>query len=653
MSPEFRPDAEWLEPDGLGGFASGTVSGIRSRRYHALLLAARTPPTGRVALVSGLEASVEIEGQVFALSSQRYLPDVVHPDGAWRLVSFTPDPWPQWMYRLDDGSFVDFELLVPQGIAAVALAWRRRGVANPAKLLVRPLLSVRDAHSLQHENPDFQFDAVVERDRVVWQPDPLLPAVVAGSNGVYQHSPDWYRQFQYTEEEARGLDHVEDLGAPGVFHFDFTRGEALLVFATPGSLAEKDADLALRIAGWRAGERRRRAALGSSLARAADAYLVKRGGGRTILAGYPWFTDWGRDTFIALRGLCLATGRLADASAILGEWAGTVSEGMVPNRFTDNGDAPEFNSVDASLWFVIAVDAYLAACSRAGQPPPADEGARLANAVNQILEGYASGTRHGIHMSSDALLACGEPGVQLTWMDACVDGRVITPRIGKPVEVQALWIHALHAGANFSARWGRIEARARETFPVRFWDDALGYLRDVVDVDHVAGAVDDSLRPNQIFALGGLAMTLIDPERCRRALEVIEARLWTPMGLRTLDPAHPDYHGRYEGDVAERDAAYHQGTVWPWLTGAFVEAWLRAHDADPGAASEAHERFVAPLLAHLDQAGIGHVSEIADGDAPHTPRGAPFQAWSVAELLRLETEVLAGRAKNVMEGVRE
>jgi glycogen debranching enzyme len=231
-------------------------------------------------------------------------------------------------------------------------------------------------------------------------------------------------------------------------------------------------------------------------------------------------------------------------------------------------------------------------------------------------------------MSSDALLACGEPGVQLTWMDALVDGHVITPRIGKPVEVQALWM-------------------------VRFWNEALGGRPDVVDDDHVAGAVDDAIRPNQIFALGGLPLALIDFERCRRALDVVESKLWTPMGLRTLDPAHPDYHGRYEGDRLARDAAYHQGTVWPWLTGAFVEAWVRSRESDPSAVAEAHERFVAPLLAHLDQAGIGHVSEIADGDAPHTSRGCPFQAWSVAELLRLEAEVLAGRAKNAMEGVEK
>ena len=655
MSPEFRPDAEWLEADGLGGFASGTVSGIRTRRYHALLLAARTPPTGRVALVSGLEVAVEVDGKRYALSSQRYLPDVVHPDGAWRVVSFTPEPWPSWMFHLEDGSAIDFELLVPHQTAAVALAWRRRGVATPARLVVRPLLSVRDAHELLRENDSFRFDAAVERDRVVWQPDPLMPAIVARSNGVYHHGPEWYRQFLYTEEQARGLDHVEDLGSPGTFTFDFTRGEAVLVFATAGSMAEKDADLALRVAGWRAGERRRRVALGTPLQRAADAYVVKRGTGKTVVAGYPWFTDWGRDTFIALRGLCLATRRLDDAGAILGEWAGTVSEGMVPNRFTDAGDMPEYNSVDASLWFVIAVDAYLAACARLGRPPSHSDGARLTGAADSILTGYASGTRFGIHMSSDALLACGEPGTQLTWMDARAGDWVVTPRIGKPVEVQALWINALHAGAAFSARWGRVEARARETFPLRFYDETLGHLRDVVDVDHVAGAVDDSLRPNQILALGGLPVALLDRERCRRALEVIEARLWTPMGLRSLDPAHPDYHGRYEGDRVTRDGGYHQGTVWPWLTGAFVEAWLRAREGggDPDLETEAWQRFVAPLREHIGQAGIGHVSEIADGDPPHTPHGCPFQAWSVAELLRLELEVLSGRTRGTLEPARE
>lgn len=648
MSDVLRPDAEWLEADGLGGFAMGTVSGIRTRRYHGLLTAARTPPTGRVTLVAGIEASVESEGRSFALTSHRYVPDVIHPDGARRIAAFAHEPWPAWQFRLDDGSLVEFELFVPHEIAAVVLSWRRRGGESPARLTVRPLLAARDLHGLQHQHEDFAFDAAIEHDRVVWHPDPRLPGIVARSNGAYRHAPDWYRQFRYAEETARGLDDTEDLAAPGTFTFDLAR-EALLVFSTAGGAFAKDFDVAWRVAAWRSDERRRRAAFASPLHRAADAYRVRRGIGKTVIAGYPWFTDWGRDTFIALRGLCLATGCLADAAAILGAWADAVSDGMVPNRFTDDGDAPEFNSVDASLWFVIAADATLKAFARSGTALTLAEGERLSRAVDAILTRYAEGARHGIRMASDGLLACGEPGVQLTWMDAKAGDWVVTPRIGKPVEVQALWINALHAGAAFSTRWERIEARARATFPARFFDEALGFLRDVVDVEHVSGAVDATLRPNQVFALGGLPVALLDEERSARALEVVESRLWTPLGLRTLDPAHPDYRGRYQGDRLARDGAYHQGTVWPWLTGAFVEAWVRVRGGTAAAKGEAWERFVRPLEAHLGEAGLGHVSEIADGDPPHTPRGCPFQAWSVAELLRLEHDVLAGRERRAAE----
>ncbi|MCC6766706.1 MAG: glycogen debranching enzyme family protein [Deltaproteobacteria bacterium] len=657
MSSRYPDDAEWLEPDGCGGFASGTVCGVRTRRYHALLLTATTPPTGRMVLVNGFDAWVSVGARREALSAQRYTPDVVHPDGARRLVAFAPDPWPCWTYRLDDGTVVEQELVVRHGTPLVLVAWRlvaRGPVLEPGHassatarsgsvtLSVRPFLSGRDYHALHRENPRFDFTAEVAGERVRWRPYAGVPAVVATSNGRYVDERDWYRSFLYAEERARGLDCVEDLAAPGVFHFDLDREEAVLLLAAAGDEAREATSPALaRARELRAVERRRRAAFTRRLERSADAYLVARGAGRTIVAGYPWFTDWGRDAFVALRGLCLATGRLDDARGILLAWADAVSRGMLPNRFPDRGDAPEYNAVDAALWYVVAAHEYVAARAGAGEPVPADERERLRAAIDAILAGYADGTRFGIRADADGLLAAGEPGVQLTWMDAKIGDRVVTPRIGKPVEVQALWLNALHVGSRHSERWREPFARGRASFRARFWNEEAGGLFDVVDCDHRPGAVDPAFRPNQIFAVGGLPVALLEGERARRLVDAVAARLWTPLGLCSLAPGEPGYVGRYAGGVRERDGAYHQGTVWPWLLGAFVEAWVRVRGATPEVKRTARERFLAPLRRHLDEAGLGHVSEIADGDPPHTPRGCPFQAWSVGEALRLDRVVLA------------
>jgi predicted glycogen debranching enzyme len=362
-------------------------------------------------------------------------------------------------------------------------------------------------------------------------------------------------------------------------------------------------------------------------------------GGRTIIAGYPWFTDWGRDTFVALRGLCLATGRLEEARSILVAWAGAVSEGMLPNRFPDQGQQPEFNSVDASLWFVVAAYEYMKVAAK-GTPSVSDESI-LRGAIEAILEGYASGTRYGIRMDDDALLTAGQPGVQLTWMDAKVGDWVVTPRIGKPVEVQALWINALWIANQFTSRWEDKLSHAVYSFRERFWNPERGFLNDVVDVNHQVGMIDSLLRPNQIFAVGGLPMQLLDGELARLVVEVVEDQLLTPLGLRTLGPKEQAYCGRCTGGVAQRDGAYHQGTAWPWLLGPFVEAWVRVHGNTTEAKRVARQRFLAPVMQHLEEAGLGHVSEIADAESQHTPRGCPFQAWSLGEILRLHRVVLA------------
>jgi predicted glycogen debranching enzyme len=399
-------------------------------------------------------------------------------------------------------------------------------------------------------------------------------------------------------------------------------------------------DVVSLAAAWRAQELRRRGRFASRLERSAEAYLVRRGDGRSLIAGYPWFADWGRDTFIALRGLCLSTGRLEEAESILTEWSQHVSAGMLPNRFPEDGGAPEYNSVDAALWYVVAVHELGLARARAAGRSGEDLPQPLAQAVESIVAGYSGGTRHGIGADLDGLLRAGESGVQLTWMDARVDGREVTPRIGKPVEVQALWINALWIAARRRRAWRAQLQRAQRSFLERFWNEERGCLYDVIDVDHVRGAVDAALRPNQILAVGGLPQSLLFGLRAQRVVGVVERHLWTPLGARSLAPSEPGYRGSYEGDVARRDLSYHQGSVWPWLAGPFVEAWVRVRGGTRAARREARDRFVLPLLAHLDEAGLGHVSEVADGDAPHVPGGAPFQAWSLAELLRLERSVL-------------
>ena len=647
---------EWLEADGLGGFASGTSSGIRTRRYHALLLTAMTPPTGRVVLVNGFDAWADTPAGPLSLSTQRYAPDVLHPDGAAHITEFTIDPWPTWQYELADGTRVMQEIFVQRGTGATIVVWTLVRATGPVVLRVRPFLSGRDYHSMQHENAAFRFEAERRDAMIAFRPYGGLPAVIALSNGDYRHAADWYRQFFYTAERERGLDATEDLASPGEFSWPLSGPGEQAVWVLRADVSDggesRTADEVVTLVNEaRAAERRRREAFSTPLDRAADAYLVRRGAGRTIVAGYPWFTDWGRDTFIAVRGLCLATGRLADARDILVEWAGAVSEGMLPNRFPDHGEEPEFNSVDASLWYVIAVHELLELAGNRSTLLTPEQRQALESAVKQIVYGYAHGTRFGIRMDVDGLLSAGVPGLQLTWMDARVGDHEITPRIGKPVEIQALWLNALSAVSLLEPRWGDAFNRGRVAFLERFWNEDLGRLADVVDVDHMPGTRDDTFRPNQILAVGGLPAALVDGKRARRIVESVERQLLTPIGLRSLAPGEPGYAPHYDGDSSARDAVYHQGTVWPWLMGPFVEAWVRVRGDSSAARRDARTRFIEPLFAHLRTAGVGHISEIADGEAPFAPKGCPFQAWSLGELLRLDRIVL-GETKGATQARR-
>ncbi|HEY2882440.1 MAG TPA: amylo-alpha-1,6-glucosidase, partial [Pirellulales bacterium] len=533
-------------------------------------------------------------------------------------------------------------------------------------------------HGLHSENPAFRFNPERSDGWLIWHPYDHIPQTWMHSNGEYRHEPEWYRNFLYTLEVERGLPCSEDLASPGTLHFDLSQ-PAVLILAAQGHAAAIDAatnaaaagtasvksvsraqtkgsatatletpslapgTTAVAVAAWNALskiDQRRRSQFPTALHRSADAYLVCRGKGQTIIAGYPWFTDWGRDTFISLRGLCLAIDRIDVALEILLAWAATVSEGMLPNRFLDEADRPEFNSVDASLWFVIAVHDLLAAAARRGKPISAQHRRTLQEAMLAIVEGYSRGTRFGIRQDSDGLLAAGVPGVQLTWMDAKAGDWVVTPRIGKPVEIQALWLNALWIAGQIDKRWTAVFEMGRAAFDRRFWNAEANCLYDVVDADHEAGKLDALIRPNQIFAVGGLPLSLLQGDRATSVVATVENHLITPLGLRSLAPGSPGYISRYIGNLLERDGAYHQGIVWQWLIGPFVEAWVRVRGNDAAAKREARHRFLPPLEMHLQTCGLNHLSEIADAESPFTPRGCPFQAWSLGEYLRLQYDVL-------------
>lgn len=659
-------DAEWLEPDGRGGFASGTVGGVRTRRYHALLLSATHPPVGRMVLINGLEVFLETAGGRFPLSTQCYPGNggdgngVLAPRGRDHLIDFQIEPWPRWTFQFPDGTRVEHEIFVHQSTGLTALGWKLvaqpDGAGGTARLEVRPLFSGRDYHATHHENPAFAFTPVSqENGNAAWQVYPGLPLTRVWSNGNYRHDPKWYQHFLYAAERARGLDCVEDLALPGVFTFELTMAgqEASMLLGAvmdpapgipPGMPPAANAGRLLPA--LRTDELKRRGCFADPLARSTDAYVVRGARGPTIIAGYPWFTDWGRDTFISMRGLCLATGRFEEAREILLGWTGSVSEGMLPNRFPDGGEAAVYNSVDASLWFVIAAHDYLALA-----PSPMNEAAmerwardrhQLLGTCEAILDGYANGTRYGIRADpSDGLLLAGEPGVALTWMDVVIDGEAVTPRTGKAVEIQALWLNALHLMAAHSTNWQLLYEMAQGHFAAKFWNGERGCLYDVIDCEGRPGVNDGRVRPNQLFAVGGLPLVLLGETQGRAMLETVERELLTPVGLRTLARGEPGYCPEYAGGPAQRDRAYHQGTVWPWLLGAFVEAWVRVHGDTVAVRAQARARFVDPLLAGLPgNLGTNHLAELADAEPPHAPKGCPYQAWSMGELIRLSRQVL-------------
>jgi predicted glycogen debranching enzyme len=634
---EHSSRKEWLETNGLGGFASGTVSGIHTRRYHGLLTAALDPPARRMLLVAKLEDTIVVGDRRVELSANRY-PGTVHPQGFEYLHQFRLDPFPEWVYDID-GVRLHKRIFMVHGRDATIVEYEVRGLAAHCTVEIRPLIAYRDYHSTTHSNEAINRQIEYDDERIVSvQLYEGLPRVFFGADyRSCEPTGHWYHSFEYAEEKARGLDYREDLFQPFVLRFDLADSPKAVVIVARQAIPSHEATA------LRERERARRAALRKTapisdpftedLAEAADQFLVRRGEGHTVIAGYPWFGEWGRDTMIALPGLTLATGRYDIARGVLKEYASLMSQGMLPNRVPDFGDRPEYNTVDATLWFFEAVRAYLQYSH--DEPFVLKE---LLPLLKDSVEWHLRGTRFGIQAGADGLLQSGVPGVQLTWMDAKVGDWVVTPRHGKPVEIQALWYNAIrilqalaarNSDTELAQRMGALAERVRTAFSTQFWLEDRGYLADCVSEE----GADPALRPNQVIALS-LHYSMVDQARAERAFGAVTRELLTPFGLRTLAPSDSRYRGTYQGGVRERDTAYHQGSAWPWLMGPYLTAYGKLYPGSPEP-----KRLLQAFAPHLWEGGLGQISELADGDPPHTLRGCIAQAWSVGELLRAASEM--------------
>ena len=630
--------------NGLGGYACGTVAGANTRRYHGFLMASLSPPVERTLLVAKIDVSVQYLGVETDLSANEFAGGAISGQGFVHLESFAvEDGIPVWRYAVAD-ALLELRIFMAPGANTSYLRLELLRATGPLRATLKPLITYRDFHSHARGASAFQLEADAGQCRVQAFAG-ARPYRLSISEGRFSAAPVWYWNFWHRMEAERGLDASEDLLTPGTFATDLGPHEAVYFVATAETAAAPGDEV---LAALKATSRALIAPLPRSapawirtLAQASDQFIVRRGtasptaaalspAASSIIAGYPWFTDWGRDTMISLPGLATALKRYDLASGILKTYAGFVDHGMLPNTFPDGGEAPQYNTADATLWMFEALDDYL----QAKLDP--DFACELFPILMGVIHAHAEGTRYGIHVdAADGLLHAGEPGSQLTWMDAKHGDQVFTPRNGKPVEINALWLNALDVGVRLAAlarnagekRFCQdLLARASSSF-ARFWNPECACLYDVIDLDG-GSAHDASIRPNQILAVS-LPYSALPPEQMRAVVERCGRELLTSHGLRSLAPRDPGYIGRYEGDGAQRDAAYHMGTVWGWLLGPYVRAHYRVH----GDARLA-QSFLEPMAQHLNGACLGTLSEIFDGDAPHSARGCFAQAWSVAEILR-------------------
>jgi len=624
---------EWLETNGLGGFACSTIIGANVRRHNGWLVVALMPPLDRYVLLSKFEDRVKVNGQDFHLSTNLY-PGTVFPHGFNIQTEFRLRPWPTFRYLSHDFS-IERSICLIHNENTVVVSYRNLG-SGPVELKVCPLLAFREAGELTARNATVNF--AVERGNGVLavQPYRELPRLFfhTAPNHVEMKS-DWYQRFSYPVEQERGEESEEDLFTPFELTFKLHAGETVHIVVTTENKAGIDAATLL------AGERQRRQLFAKekdahrqALLIAADAFIARRDQTTaTVLAGFPLETDWGRDTMIALPGLTLTTGKFELAKKILRTFAGLRNRGLIPNVFPEGGEKPEYNSADATLWFVLATWRFWKA---SGDDAGAQE---LLPALREVVRSYRDGTRFDIYADKDGLISAGAPGTQLTWMDIKVAGYVPTPRHGKPVEINALWFNVLLMLAEMEEKLAgdiptavglrKFADQVANSFVKIFWNADAGNLYDVVQ----GSFRDPAIRPNQIFAVS-LPHSPLDRVQQQAVFDCVSKHLLTPYGLRTLARGHEKYCPRYTGNRWQRDCASHQGSIWPWLIGSYCDAYARVHGTGKPQ-RKAIAGLIQNLLTHLDEAGLGSVSEIFDGDPPHRPVGCFAQAWSVAELLRI------------------
>jgi len=644
---DFQLDREWLVTNGIGGYASSSLCCANTRRYHGLLVAALHPPVGRTVMLARLDEELEVAGRRVRLDTAEFHDGTIYPEGYRLLQRFALyGTVPVWTYSTPAG-ILRKTLWMLDGQNCTLVRYELLDASHTAVLRLTPLVTYRDYHHETRGDPAWRMTVTPRSGgcTVIAFTGAVPLHLDLGPGGTFVEAPDWYWRYLHRRERERGLDFLEDLYRPGVLTISLVPGYPVVLRAAAGPPAE--APLSGRespMDEWaREHEIVRLAQLplpehtgvAGRLVLAADQFIVRRTlpgsptEGRTILAGYHWFTDWGRDTMIALPGLCLCTQRFKEARDILATFARFADRGMLPNRFPDAGETPDYNTADATLWYFETLARY--------ERTSGDRSlvAQLYPLLREIIAWHRRGTRYSIGMDpADGLLYAGEPGTQLTWMDVKIGEWAVTPRIGKPVEINALWINALALTADWArtlndeptaVELAELARRARASFNRRFWYAAGGYCYDVIDGPD---GNDASLRPNQLIA-AALTHPALEPAYWQPMLHRVRQALLTPYGLRTLAPDDPRYRGVYAGDQWQRDTAYHQGTVWPWLLGPYVDVALRA-----GERPEEVRQALLPLVEHLRVAGLGSVSEVYDGDPPHRPDGCIAQAWSVGELLR-------------------
>jgi predicted glycogen debranching enzyme len=634
---------EWLVTNGIGGYASGTVSGILTRRYHGLLVASLKPPLDRKLLLTKLDETVDYDGKKFDLFANRWV-STTDPHGYQCIENFYLDGTvPVWNFTFAD-ALLEKRIWMQQGANTTYVRYQLQRGIYPARLSFKTLVNYRDYHG-ETQFGDLMKIELIEHGVKVLAHEGAVPFYVLSDKAQAELRNEWYLDFSLAVEKYRGFRGFEDHFLAAEFHVTLQPGESVTIIGSTEQNVNLDSDSAFEkqknhesmVLSQANGRFDNSPASIRQLVLAADQFIVKRQTaeiqeGHTIIAGYPWFGDWGRDTMISLPGLTITTGRTYIARSILRTFARYVDQGMLPNRFPDFGEAPEYNTVDATLWYFEAIRAYLAATED-------DVLLReLFPVLKDIIDWHMRGTRYQIHIDPvDGLLYAGEPGVQLTWMDAKVGDWVVTPRIGKPIEINALWHHALCVMTQFAKKLDEPASdfeiaaeQVRRTF-YRFWNEEAGYCYDVIDGPN---GNEPSLRPNQLFAISIPMDTIDEPalltdKQQKAVVNACARHLLTSHGLRSLAPFDPAYIGHYGGDTRQRDGAYHQGTVWGWLIGPFVSAHLKIFGNAPAARS-----YLYPLIDHLCTHGLGSISEIFDGDAPFSPRGCIAQAWSVAEVLR-------------------